>query len=126
MNPSLIGIIGGSGLYQMDALQNAQEHRISTPFGDPSDVLVTGSVHGVPVVFLARHGRGHRLLPQEVPYRANIYAMKQLGVRYLLSVSAVGAARPVHRPDKAPRKHVFRRGRGRPCVDGTASLRGDR
>ena len=98
MNQALVGIIGGSGLYQMDALQNAQEHRISTPFGDPSDVLVTGSVHGVPVVFLARHGRGHRLLPQEVPYRANIYAMKQLGVRYLLSVSAVGSLREEFKP----------------------------
>ena len=98
MNPSLVGIIGGSGLYQMDALQNAREHRISTPFGDPSDVLVTGSVHGVPVAFLARHGRGHRLLPQEVPYRANIYAMKQLGVRYLLSVSAVGSLREDVKP----------------------------
>ena len=98
MNPSLVGIIGGSGLYQMDALQNAQEHRMSTPFGDPSDVLVTGSVHGVPVVFLARHGRGHRLLPFEVPYRANIYAMKQLGVRYLLSVSAVGSLREDVKP----------------------------
>ena len=98
MNPSLVGIIGGSGLYQMDALQNAQEHRMSTPFGDPSDVLVTGSVHGVPVVFLARHGRGHRLLPFEVPYRANIHAMKQLGVRYLLSVSAVGSLREDVKP----------------------------
>jgi len=98
MNHALIGIIGGSGLYQMDALQNAQEHRMRTPFGDPSDVLVTGSVHGVPVAFLARHARGHRLLPSEVPYRANIHAMKQLGVRYLLSVSAVGSLREDFKP----------------------------
>ena len=98
MTQALVGIIGGSGLYQMDALQNAQEHMMDTPFGAPSDVLVTGKVHGVPVVFLARHARGHRLLPSEVPYRANIHAMKQLGVRYLLSVSAVGSLREEFKP----------------------------
>jgi len=98
MNQSLVGIIGGSGLYQMDALQDAQEQVVCTPFGDPSDALVTGRVHDVPVVFLARHGRGHRLLPSEVPYRANVYAMKQLGVRYLLSVSAVGTLRESIKP----------------------------
>lgn len=98
MNQALVGIIGGSGLYQMDALQDAQEHLMSTPFGAPSDVLVTGRVHGVPVAFLARHARSHRLLPSEVPYRANIHAMKQLGVRYLLSVSAVGSLREEFKP----------------------------
>ena len=98
MTQALIGIIGGSGLYQMDALQGAQEHVMDTPFGVPSDVLVTGTVHGVPAVFLARHARGHRLLPSEVPYRANIHAMKQLGVRYLLSVSAVGSLRDDFKP----------------------------
>ena len=98
MTQALVGIIGGSGLYQMDALQNAQEHVMDTPIGAPSDVLVTGKVHGVPVVFLARHARGHRLLPSEVPYRANIHAMKQLGVRYLLSVSAVGSLREDVKP----------------------------
>lgn len=98
MTQALVGIIGGSGLYQMDALQDAQEQAMSTPFGAPSDVLVTGRVHGVPVAFLARHARGHRLLPFEVPYRANIHAMKQLGVRYLLSVSAVGSLREEFKP----------------------------
>ena len=98
MTQALIGIIGGSGLYQMDALQDAQEHVIDTPFGAPSDVLVTGKVHGVQVVFLARHARGHKLLPFEVPYRANIHAMKQFGVRYLLSVSAVGSLREDFKP----------------------------
>jgi len=98
MTQPLVGIIGGSGLYQMDALHDAQEQRISTPFGDPSDVLVTGSVHGVRVAFVARHGRGHRLLPSEVPYRANIHALKQLGVRYVLSVSAVGSLREEFKP----------------------------
>ena len=98
MTQALVGIIGGSGLYQMDALQEPQEHEMQTPFGAPSDVLVTGKVHGVPVAFLARHARGHRLLPSEVPYRANIHAMKQLGVRYLLSVSAVGSLREDFKP----------------------------
>ena len=98
MRQALVGIIGGSGLYQMDALQGAQEHLIDTPFGAPSDALVTGTVHGVAVAFLARHARGHRLLPCEVPYRANIYAMKRLGVRYLLSISAVGSLREEFKP----------------------------
>jgi 5'-methylthioadenosine phosphorylase len=98
MTQALVGIIGGSGLYQMNALQDAREHLMSTPFGAPSDVLVTGRVHGVAVAFLARHARGHRLLPSEVPYRANIHAMKQLGVRYLLSVSAVGSLREDFKP----------------------------
>ena len=114
MSHALVGVIGGSGLYQMDALQDAQEQMLQTPFGAPSDAVVTGRVNGVPVAFLARHARGHRLLPFEVPYRANIYAMKQLGVRYLLSVSAVGSLRedfkpldmvlprPVHRLDQTP------------------------
>ncbi len=98
MQKALIGVIGGSGLYQMDALQGAQEHDISTPYGKPSDSVVTGQVHGVAVAFLARHGRGHRLIPSEVPYRANIYALKQLGVRYLISFSAVGSLREDMRP----------------------------
>lgn len=93
MTQALVGVMGGSGLYQMDALQDAQAHTLETPFGAPSDVVVTGTVHGVPVAFLARHGRGHRLLPSEVPYRANVHAMKQLGVKYLLSLSAVGSLR---------------------------------
>ncbi|MDQ3272731.1 MAG: S-methyl-5'-thioadenosine phosphorylase, partial [Pseudomonadota bacterium] len=98
MTQALVGIIGGSGLYQMDALDNAQEHVIDTPFGAPSDALVSGTVHGVPAVFLARHARGHRLLPSELPYRANIHAMKQLGVRYIISVSAVGSLREDFKP----------------------------
>ena len=98
MTQAMVGIIGGSGLYQMDAMQDAREQRVDTPFGAPSDALMAGSVHGIPVVFLARHARGHRLLPFEVPYRANIHAMKQLGVRYLLSVSAVGSLREDFKP----------------------------
>lgn len=89
MTKAVIGVIGGSGLYHMAALENAQEQRIDTPYGPPSDAIVTGEVSGVPVAFLARHGRGHRLIPSEVPYRANIHALRQLGVRYLISLSAV-------------------------------------
>lgn len=91
MQTPLIGIIGGSGLYHMESLRNAEEHTLETPYGKPSDAVVTGLVHDVPVAFLARHGRGHRLIPSEVPYRANIHALKQLGVRYLISLSAVGS-----------------------------------
>jgi len=93
MNEALIGILGGSGLYQLDGLERVCEERIKTPYGHTSDVVVTGVLSGIRVAFLARHGRGHRLLPSEVPYRANIYALKQLGVRYLLSFSAVGSLR---------------------------------
>ncbi len=93
MQQALVGVIGGSGLYQMDTLQDAQELDLTTPYGKPSDVLVSGTLHGVAVVFLARHGRGHRLVPSEVPYRANIHALKQLGVRYVISMSAVGSLR---------------------------------
>ena len=93
MQQALVGVIGGSGLYQMDALQDAQELDLDTPYGKPSDMLVSGTLQGVAVVFLARHGRGHRLIPSEVPYRANVYALKQLGVRYVISMSAVGSLR---------------------------------
>lgn len=98
MQKSLIGVIGGSGLYQMDALRNATEHVISTPYGAPSDAIIRGYVHDIPVAFLARHGRGHRLIPSEVPYRANIHALKQMGVRYLISMSAVGSLREEIKP----------------------------
>lgn len=91
-------VIGGSGLYQMDGLAQVQEHWIDTPFGQPSDAIFSGTLEGVPVAFLARHARGHKLLPSEVPYRANIYALKSLGVRYLLSVSAVGSLSESMRP----------------------------
>ncbi len=77
--PVRIGVIGGSGLYQMEGLSDVEERRISTPFGDPSDIIVIGSLEGVRVAFLARHGRGHRITPTEVNYRANIYALKTWG-----------------------------------------------
>ena len=88
-----IGIIGGSGLYQMEGLADVEERRISTPFGDPSDALLIGTLEGVRVAFLARHGRGHRIMPTEVNYRANIYALKTLGVEQVISVSACGSLR---------------------------------
>jgi 5'-methylthioadenosine phosphorylase len=86
-----LGIIGGSGLYDMQGLEQAREVRVKTPFGDPSDALVVGILEGKRVAFLARHGRGHRFLPSEINYRANIHAMKQLGVERIISVSAVGS-----------------------------------
>src|ERR1700731_2126424 len=86
-----IGIIGGSGLYSMSGLTDAREIRVKTPFGEPSDAIVLGMLEGKRVAFLARHGRGHRILPSEINFRANVYAMKQLGVQRIISVSAVGS-----------------------------------
>ena len=88
-----IGIIGGSGLYAMDGLADTRELRVKTPFGDPSDALVVGTLEGRRVVFLARHGRGHRFSPSDINYRANVCAMKLLGVERVISVSAVGSLR---------------------------------
>jgi len=93
-----IGVIGGSGLYAMQGLTNAREVRIKTPFGNPSDAIVVGTLEGKPVAFLARHARGHRILPGEINYRANIYAMKLLGVERIISVSAVGSLKEDLRP----------------------------
>ncbi len=93
-----IGVIGGSGLYAMQGLTGAREVRVKTPFGDPSDALVVGTLEGKQVAFLARHARGHRILPTEINYRANIYAMKLLGVERIISVSAVGSLREELRP----------------------------
>ncbi|WP_088240854.1 S-methyl-5'-thioadenosine phosphorylase [Calothrix rhizosoleniae] len=98
MAEARIGIIGGSGLYKMDALQNVREVEIPTPFGSPSDALILGTLENTPVVFLARHGRNHTFLPSELPFRANIYAMKQLGVEYLISASAVGSLKAEAKP----------------------------
>jgi 5'-methylthioadenosine phosphorylase len=98
MSDVKIGIIGGSGLYQMSALNNVREVSVDTPFGKPSDNLIVGDLAGVKVVFLARHGRNHHLTPSEVPYRANIYAMKQIGVEYLISASAVGSLQAEVKP----------------------------
>ncbi len=93
MEPIRIGILGGSGLYAMEGLTEVREHVVETPYGTPSDALRIGRLDGTEVVFLARHGRSHAYIPGQIPFRANIYAMKSLGVRYLLSVSAVGSMR---------------------------------
>ena len=93
MAQAVIGVIGGSGLYEIEGLSNVCEVVVETPYGPTSDALVTGDLHGVKMVFLPRHGRGHRLLPSEVPFTANIYAMKKLGVERIISVSAVGSMR---------------------------------
>ena len=91
--PIRIGVIGGSGLYQMEGLTDAEERHISTPFGDPSDAVIIGTLEGVRVAFVARHGGGHRIMPTEVNYRANIFALKSLGVEQVISVSACGSLR---------------------------------
>ncbi len=88
-----IGVIGGSGLYQMEGLEDVREERVTTPFGDPSDALIHGRLGSAELVFLPRHGRGHRFNPSEVNYRANIFAMKMAGVEWIISVSAVGSLR---------------------------------
>jgi len=93
-----IGIIGGSGLYAMSGLSDVREVRVRTPFGEPSDAIMLGTLEGKRVAFLARHGRGHRILPGEINYRANICAMKQLGVARIISVSAVGSLQEDLRP----------------------------
>ncbi len=98
MSQAEIGIIGGSGLYSMPGFSDVRELKQETPFGDPSDVYVLGTLQGRKVAFLARHGRGHRILPTELNFRANIYGFKQLGVERIISVSAVGSLKEEHKP----------------------------
>jgi 5'-methylthioadenosine phosphorylase len=109
-----IGIIGGSGLYQMSELSDVEEIKVDTPFGNPSDAFIVGTLEGERVAFLPRHGRGHRFLPTEVPFRANIYAMKSLGVERILSASAVGSLQEKYAPlDMVIPDQFFDRTRGR-------------
>src|SRR3954469_8134096 len=109
-----IGIIGGSGLYQMPELENVRELPVDTPFGKPSDAFIIGELDGVTVAFLPRHARGHKFLPTELPFRANIYAMKLLGVEYILSISAVGSLQEQYAPtDMVIPDQFFDRTRGR-------------
>jgi 5'-methylthioadenosine phosphorylase len=96
--PPAIGIIGGSGLYQIEELRDAAEHNVNTPFGPPSDTLVGGKISGRQVYFLPRHGRGHRLLPHEINHRANIHALRSLNVRWIISVAAVGSLQEKYAP----------------------------
>ena len=103
MSLAEIGIIGGSGLYSMPGLTDVREVQQHTPFGDPSDAYVVGTLAGKKVAFLARHGRGHRFLPTELNFRANIYGFKQLGVDRIVSVSAVGSLKEDLRPGPVSR-----------------------
>ncbi len=117
MAERLIGIIGGSGLYEMDGLEILREERVSTPFGEPSDRYVVGRLRGRPVAFLARHGRGHRLMPSELNFRANIFGFKLLGAEWILSASAVGSMREDVKPlDILIPDQFFDRTNGRPST----------
>jgi 5'-methylthioadenosine phosphorylase len=112
--PSPIGIIGGSGLYQLAAFTGQEEVRLETPFGAPSDAYMRGELGGFPVVFLPRHARGHKLLPNEIPHRANIHGFKQLGVKWIISVSAVGSLQHDYSPgDVVLPDQFFDRTKGR-------------
>jgi 5'-methylthioadenosine phosphorylase len=114
MDKAYIGIIGGSGLYQMEGLEGVREVSVDTPFGKPSDNFIVGTLEGQPVAFLARHGRGHRILPTELPFRANIYALKLLGVEWIISASAVGSLQEQYAPtDFVIPDQFFDRTRGR-------------
>ncbi|HWP35729.1 MAG TPA: S-methyl-5'-thioadenosine phosphorylase [Thermodesulfobacteriota bacterium] len=115
MSAPVVAVIGGSGLYDLEGLEARREERVETPFGEPSDALITGLYRGRRVVFLPRHGRGHRLLPSELPSRANIWALKRVGVTHVLSVSAVGSMREELAPgDLVVVDQFVDRTRGRP------------
>lgn len=96
--PDILGVIGGSGLYEMEGMRNMRRVKVRTPFGDPSDALLVGELDGRTLAFLPRHGRGHRISPSQINFRANVYAMKKLGARWLLSISAVGSMKERIRP----------------------------
>eukprot|EP01012_Entosiphon_sulcatum_P033338 TRINITY_DN421_c0_g1_i1.p2 TRINITY_DN421_c0_g1~~TRINITY_DN421_c0_g1_i1.p2 ORF type:complete len:301 (+),score=80.07 TRINITY_DN421_c0_g1_i1:50-952(+) len=95
---AVIGVIGGTGVYKLAGLTDVEQVTVDTPYGQPSDAITLGTIHGVRCAFLARHGKGHRVLPTEINYRANIFALKKLGVKYLVTVSAVGSLREEHAP----------------------------
>ncbi len=113
-----VGIIGGSGFYNIDGIKNVKKVKVTTPFGRPSDDFITGSPGGIDVVFLARHGKGHRILPGEINYRANIYAMKKLGVGQIVSVSACGSLKEKLKPLDIviPDQFIDRTNMGRPMT----------
>ncbi len=101
MSERIVGVIGGTGLYEMEGIEGLEEVRVETPFGDPSDAVLKGRLGEVTVLFLPRHGRGHRFTPTHVPYRANVYALKVLGAQWVISVSAVGSLRQDIHPGDA-------------------------
>jgi hypothetical protein len=129
----MLGVIGGSGLYHMKELKILEKLAVETPFGSPSDEVVLGELMGVRLAFLPRHGTGHFIPPSEINFRANIFAMKKLGVKRIVSVSAVGSMKeerpffrsgPVHRPHHPPNQHVFYHRDGGPCQPGRSHLPG--
>jgi 5'-methylthioadenosine phosphorylase len=99
MPQAKIGVIGGSGLYDIEGMEDIEEIEVNTPFGKPSDKIVVGKLEGAGVAFLPRHGRGHRLLPTEVPYRANIYALKSIGVERIIGINSVGSLKEEYKPN---------------------------
>lgn len=98
MSLMTVAVIGGSGLYDIDGLTNMESHKVSTPFGEPSDEIISGELKGVKMLFLPRHGRAHKLLPSEINFRANLYALKKLGAEMVLSISAVGSMKEAYAP----------------------------
>jgi 5'-methylthioadenosine phosphorylase len=115
--PVRVGVLGGTGLYRMEGLTKVREVEMTTPYGDPSDVITIGELNGVSIAFIPRHGMGHRILPSEIPVRANIYALKQLGVERLISVSAVGSLREEIAPlDMVIPDQLIDRTRSRPST----------
>jgi 5'-methylthioadenosine phosphorylase len=117
MAEAALAIIGGSGFYEMEGLSEIEQIAVSTPYGDPSDAITIGTISGVRVAFLPRHGQGHRLLPSELPQRANIYALKKLGVERIVAISAVGSLREEIRPlDMVIPDQLIDRTRGRPST----------
>jgi len=117
MERVILGVVGGSGVYDVQALRDVEEVRIKTPFGDPSDAIVVGTLSGMRVAFLPRHGRGHRITPSELNARANIYALKSLGVQYIVSISACGSMREDYAPrDIVIPDQIFDRTKARPST----------
>ncbi len=117
MNAPAVAVIGGSGLYDLDNLQEVREHRVDTPFGAPSDAIVEGRIGDRRMLFISRHGRGHRFLPTEVNYRANLFALKALGAAQVISISAVGSLREEIRPgDLVVVDQFIDRTKGRPST----------
>jgi 5'-methylthioadenosine phosphorylase len=115
MPERIVGVIGGSGLYEMEGLEEVQEVPLKTPFGNPSDVIITGRLEGVKIAFLPRHGKGHRIQPSSLNFRANIYAMKMLGVEWIIGVSAVGSMKEhIHPGDMVIPNQFIDRTVGRP------------
>ncbi len=117
MEQAVLGVIGGSGVYDIESLQDVKEVQLKTPFGDPSDAYIVGTLEGMRVAFLPRHGRGHRIMPAELNSRANIWGMKMLGVKYIVSVSAVGSLREDYAPrDIVIPDQLFDRTKARPST----------